>query len=307
MPSEDTTSTLGVVLSHSKIDLSLFGQYVGSDMVISKKCNGNWLYVLKCEKCKTFSEFEKSVNALDENLRSRSPGKSSSYFIPVMGKESQTSDIILIGALGTPLLEEVFDENTGKVKEPAEVWQMSNTVPPRKRMKPDDNDDTPLLPGIMKLSKQLHVDFSVNIYGDEGKRKRVPVSSIYREEITTKEQRKKKNGFTSNKSKEKKTQESVKPCPHHHQHRETHSEFIPKDVPTDAIMTMMLESISTAHAEALSAKKEIIKVMAESHKIAINAKENIIKTQAALIEELAVKQQQVTQAGTSAEKSNSSK
>ena len=132
MPSEDTTSTLGVVLSHSKIDLSLFGQYVGSDMVISKKCNGNWLYVLKCEKCKTFSEFEKSVNALDENLRSRSPGKSSSYFIQVMGKESQTSDIILIGALGTPLLEEVFDENTGKVKEPAEVWQMSNTVPPEK-------------------------------------------------------------------------------------------------------------------------------------------------------------------------------
>ena len=166
-------------------------------------------------------------------------------------------------------------------------------------MKPDDND-TPLLPGLMKLSKQLHVDFSVNIYGDEGKRKRVPVSSIYREEITTKEQRKKKNGFTRNKSKEKKTQESVKPCPHH-QHRETHSEFIPNDVPTDAIMTMMLESISTAHAEALSAKKEIIKVMAESHKIAINAKENIIKTQAALIEELAVKKQQVIQAGTSEE------
>ena len=367
MPSEDTTSTLGVVLSHSKIDLPLFGQYVGSDMVIAKRaCDGNWLYVLKCETCRTFYEFEASINALDSHLLRESCNKknttlllllpTSSFFIPVLGKD--TSDIILIGALGTPLLEEIFDEKTGKIRQPAEVWQMTSTVPPRKRVKTDDKicdattttNNIMMLPiglNLLKLSRQLHVDFSVNVYGDGEKRKREPVRSMYRtggtggdnssnsvvtmmttttttmmtererEEGGPRKQTKTKNNDKDNKdNKDHKTVLTVMrdaKKPRNDDESKKESEEPPNGkllllkqqkttattttavatttasltVENDSILlSRMIESISSAHAEALAAKKEIIRTMTESHIAVIKAKNKVIHTQAALIGEL---------------------
>jgi hypothetical protein len=379
MPSEDTTSTLGVVLSHSKIDLPLFGQYVGTDMVIAKKrCDGNWLYVLKCEACRTFYEFEASINALDFRLRVSSDKKknrdnnnnnnddasssSSSYFIPVLDTSAASVDIVLIGALGTPLLEEVFDETTGQVRQPVEIWQMTSTVPPRKRVKKTDDSFVIPMGLMMKLSRQLHVDFSVNVYGDGGKRRREQVSSVYRgggggdsmmtikkkgnEPKKTRTKTKKTSTASSaedtsaavrdymkpyedinnsssssttniNNNKTEEENEFNIPGNKQQQQKNLHIDHPLATVDSSSsssssssadddndggdnnnnnnddddntmllLSSRMLESISTAHAEALAAKKEIIRIMAESHTAVINAKNKVIHTQAALIEEL---------------------
>ena len=58
---------------------------------------------------------------------------------------------------------------------------MSETRPPRKRAQ--EEDVTMLIPGLKRLSHQLHVDFAVNVHGTDGKRKREPVRSIYEEAV----------------------------------------------------------------------------------------------------------------------------
>ena len=46
-----------------------------------------------------------------------------------------------------------------------------------------EEDVTMLIPGLKRLSHQLHVDFAVNVHGTDGKRKREPVRSIYEEAV----------------------------------------------------------------------------------------------------------------------------
>ena len=69
MPSEEAKSSLVIVLTHTKVESPLFGQYVGCETVISKKHSGNWLYVLKNETSKSFDEFESAINAMDTHLK----------------------------------------------------------------------------------------------------------------------------------------------------------------------------------------------------------------------------------------------
>ena len=78
-----------------------------------------------------------------------------------------------------------------------DVWRTNETLPPRKRK--DEDRKTPqrpekqmLIPGFKRLSRQLQVDFAVNVHGGEGKRKREPVRSIYEEAAIERANKKKR-------------------------------------------------------------------------------------------------------------------
>jgi hypothetical protein len=177
MPSEEAKSSLVIVLTHTKVESPLFGQYVGCETVISKKHSGNWLYVLKNETSKSFDEFESAINAMDAHLKAET--HTASFFLPVLGSDSQTTDKVLLGVSGSPFLDEIFDTSTGLFKRSVEVWRMQSTVPPRKRAVIVDDSFT--IPGIRRLNKQLRIDFTASVQENEGKRKREPTSSIYKE------------------------------------------------------------------------------------------------------------------------------
>ena len=204
MPSEEATASLVIVLTHTKVELPLFGQYVGCETVISKKYTGNWLYVLKNETSKSFDEFEAAINALDTHLKATT--HTASFFLPVLGSDSQTTDKVLLGVSGSPFLDEIFDASTGLFKRSVEVWRMQSTVPPRKRAVTVDDSFT--IPGIRRLNKQLHIDFTTNVRENEGKRKREPTSSIYKEH--TIRQKPKKAKFNNSKPKSTTKDETIK-------------------------------------------------------------------------------------------------
>ena len=273
MPSEDTRSRIAVVLTRSRVSLPLFGQYVGSETVIAKKYKENWLYVLKGEISMTFSEFEVTINALDTHLKGSESHES--LFVPVL---PSTNDKILIGIPRSPLLEEIYDESTGELNAQVETWQMKSTVPPRKRAV---SDDSLLIPGLKRLSKQLRVDFAINVHGSEGKRKRQPTRSIYEEAVAVKRGKQAKTAKPKQQiHKKKKTKQIDSP----EISEIDESEFTnTKPGNTDGALTKIVESISSAHEAALAAKNEIIKTMAENHAAAIAAKDELINAQAALI------------------------
>ena len=183
MPSEEATSNVAIVRTRCYVDAPLFGQYVGSETVISKKYSDGWLYVLKHENAKSFNEFDTAINELDQRLLAES-NTTESFFIP----DSHTKDKVLIGVSGSAFLDKIFDQKTKQFRKSVEVWRMQNIVPPRKRVA---QADTSLIPGLEKLSKQLHVDFSINVHGCEGKRKREPTHTIY-EDIAKREQKPKR-------------------------------------------------------------------------------------------------------------------
>lgn len=126
MPSEDATSTFAIVLTRSRIEPPLFGQFVGSETVISKENGKNWLYILKGEAAKSFDEFDMAINALDAHLlqalTQHETSKGVSYFLPVLN----TPDKVLLGFNGSPFIDEIFDKSTGDLKNgvQAQVWSM---------------------------------------------------------------------------------------------------------------------------------------------------------------------------------------
>ena len=262
MPSEAATSTVAIVLSRSKVDAPLFGQYVGSETVIHKKHGGGWLYILKSETARSFDAFENAVNGLDTHLQMITAQKTS-FFLPV---DSQTNDKILIGVAGSPFMNEIFDKRSGLFKKYVEVWRMQSTVPPRKRAV--GSPDTLLIPGLKRLSRQLHVDFAINIHGSEGKRKREQRRSVYEEasinhaekleRLRQKRMKLKNDEDTSELSDYSESDDSIPKTP-------------PKKTPTP-------QKMMDIHAAALASKDDVIKSMLESHTAALAAKDVLIAT-----------------------------
>jgi hypothetical protein len=94
-------------------------------------------------------------------------------------------------------LAAMMSSKTGKFRKGVEVWRQASTVPPRKRVTVDGvggEDGMLLIPGLKRLSKQLHVDFAINVHGTDGKRKRQPTRSIY-EEAAMQEKKKAKRPY----------------------------------------------------------------------------------------------------------------
>jgi hypothetical protein len=223
MPSEHALSTVAIVLTRSRVDPSLFGQYVGSETVISKKHREGWLYVLRCETARSFSAYEGAVNELDAHLLA-STTQTETFFLPV---DNQTTDTVLIGVTGSAFLDEIFDRKSGLFKKSVSVWRMESMLPPRKRAV-----DSMLIPGLKRLSRQLHVDFAINIHGSEGKRKRGQPRSIYRDAAMM--ERKPKRAYK-------------KRC-------------VELDASEDEpVSSQVLDIISAAHAAAIASKDELIK------------------------------------------------
>jgi hypothetical protein len=264
--------------------------------------------VLKGEVKRSFDEFERAINALDAHI-----GGKDTNFLPVSG----SPDKVLLGVPGSPLLGEILDESTGRLKEDQiEVWRMKNTVPPRKRAvhaAAEAREEEMLIPGLKRISKQLHVDFAISVHSSgEGKRKRGPTRSIYEEAVaaveSTKGGKKKRRKIMMMDGKQQKHQKqqrkasSSKAMGGERKEEKGDSaeiseidetEFFtqsrkpqqkqPQQKRMSKKMIIMMESVSAAHAAALEAKNEIIRSMMESHASAIQSKDEIIRTQAALI------------------------
>jgi hypothetical protein len=198
MPSEEATSTVAIVRTRCKMEAALFGQYVGCDTVISRRHNtaGSWIHVLNHnETPKTFDEFHTAIMRLDDFLMARGHGEPS-FFLSV---SETTGDKVLIGISGTPLFHQLFDERTGQFRKSVEVWRMESTMPPRKR--PTPSASTLLIPGLTRLSKQLHVDFAINVHGGEGKRERKRPLTIYMDKRFQQQPTKKRTLSTTKKQK----------------------------------------------------------------------------------------------------------
>ena len=258
MPSEDTRSAIAIVLARSKVDMQLFGQFVGSEIVVARKSGTNWLYVLKGDTKKSFHEFETAINALDSHLRTQQ--QQEPIFLPVLEAEHQTSDRVILGTPGLPLLDEVFEALRDQASNQTELWRMNSTVPPRKRAIPDS---ALLIPGLKRLSKQLRVDFNVNVHGGEGKRKREPTRSIYEEAVMlnkkavtskTKRQRGKRQ------SKQHEDDSSSPDISEIDESEFKRSKLI--SIPQDDL-SKILALISSAHAAIVEVKDEMMKTMAE--------------------------------------------
>ena len=325
MPSEDaTSSTMAAVLARIRIDPSLFGQFTGCETVITKKHGENWLYILKggggsdgevVVVRRSFDEFECAIKALDAYLRAReTPLQQHSYFLPVLGTD-QPDKVLLLGADGFPFhddddgLEKKADDDIEGGKPEEEVWQMKSTVPPRKRRvsappeREKEEEALLLIPGLKRLSKQLRVDFAINVHSGEGKRKRKPVRSIYRDDavvvMETGNRKKKKTIIMEASGKSKKVNNNKQMLPSSTENSGTDDDYTDHDHDDDYddddaaelkshkkkkhLISKLMESVSTAHAAALEAKDEIIRSMVESHAASITVKDKVIAAQAALI------------------------
>jgi hypothetical protein len=189
MPSADNEVNSAVVRSNKRIDPSLFGQYTGVETVIYKKeDNGGYTYVLRSETPRTYNAIEASINALDAHLmetdKENSP-QCESNFIRIVDDSSTSSGKIMLSGN----LTGIMSSKTGKFRKDVEIWRQAATVPPRKRVMADEQTAVLIDPVLKRLSKQLHVDFAMEVRGNDGKRKRQPTRSIYEEAALEAEQR----------------------------------------------------------------------------------------------------------------------
>ena len=203
MPSSDIEVHSAVVRSAKSIDPSLFGQYTGAETVIYKKDDAGYTYILRSETPRTYNDIEASINALDahlietnkENSSSQQQQPPESYFMRVVDDSKTSSGKIMLS--NTTYLASMMSSKTGQFRKGVEVWRQTSTVPPRKRVTADGvggEDSMLLIPGLKRLSKQLHVDFAINVHGTDGKRKRQPTRSIY-EEAAMQEKKKAKRPY----------------------------------------------------------------------------------------------------------------
>ena len=177
-------SHTALVHAKTKIEPIMFGRFVGVETVVSKQHNSGWLYLLRSDHTQTYEALEEKLKKLNANI-------SQEKLFHVIGPKG---DIIVLGGCH-PFLQEIINDN-GEFCTGVDVWRTNTTLPPRKRVISSDKEDdrtTPsppppkpdtsqlLIPGFKRLSRQLQVDFSVNVHGSEGKRRREPVRSIYEE------------------------------------------------------------------------------------------------------------------------------
>jgi len=186
MPSADSEVHSAVVRSTKRIDPSLIGQYTGVETVLYKKeDDGGYTYVLRSETPRTYNTIEASINALDaflmESNKENSPQECESNFTRIIDDSSTSSGKIML----SNNLAGIVSSKTGKFRKGVEIWRQTATVPPRKRVMADEERTTtttvPLDPVLRRLGKQLHVDFAMEVRGNDGKRKRQPTRSIYEE------------------------------------------------------------------------------------------------------------------------------
>ena len=183
-------SNTALVHTKCKVNPTLFGQFVNAEKVISKPHNQGWLNMLRSDETRTYDQLNEGLKLLDKHIR-REMALDETQFIAV----GPANEIVLLG-VNHPLLREIINDD-GELCGQADIWQMNATLPPRKRQTPSppsaqQQETQMLIPGFKRLSRQLQVDFAVNVHGGEGKRRREPVRSIYEEAALERANKKKR-------------------------------------------------------------------------------------------------------------------
>ena len=165
-----------LIHAKTRIHPVLFGQYMKVETVITKAHPENgWVYLLRSENTQTYEALDAGLAELNRFLLSTLDSGEPQFH--VIGPEKEC---IVLGG-NHALFSELIQPNTGNFQPGVDVWRKNEALPPRKRISTGSTDNQLLIPGFKRLSRQLQVDFCINIHGSEGKRRREPVRSIYEE------------------------------------------------------------------------------------------------------------------------------
>ena len=242
MPSESLLADAALVHAEVELGAELLMRYTGATTIESAECRsedgGGWLHRLH------FSDRPRSYDELSDALVAIEIHKKARCFVALLDDAGCTSGKIMLYPL-----------QSGNLKVHTKgAWK--RTWPP--------GPSELLIPGLERLSKELRVDFAIDVHsGGEGKRKREPIRTIYDEPTTAPPQQPP--------SKKKK-----KPTP---------SASSRQDHPIDSaaggsvFAEKALDAIRRSHEEAMHAKDETIKALTS----ALVLKDELIRTQAALI------------------------
>ena len=293
---QSSLSHTALVHTKCKIEPTMFGQFVGVETVVSKKHRDGWLYLLRSDHTQTYETLEGKLKHLNANI-------SQENLFHVVGPRG---DIIVLGGCH-PLLQELINSN-GEFCAGVDVWRTSTApLPPRKRVVEPEKEDSPsptktdqsqlLIPGFKRLSRQLQVDFSVNVHGSEGKRRREPVRSIYEEAAleankkkrVRRQQAKKTTQSTDNESSDFDEDEIMK-------HAELLASLSGQETPDAKVatkpsyqtpsilsaLTRAMDIVTRAHTHTIQAKDDAMRAMETTNR----ALQETVASQTALIAEL---------------------
>ena len=250
MPTHPSSNT-ALVQSNAPIDLDILAKYTHANSIRSTEFNGNYLHLIECKEAKQYENFNEALIATEIHLKAK-------CFIPILDDAGSTD--------GKIILNPSFEEG---VFHPTHFW-------------PPAASDL-LIPGLKRLSKQLQVDFAVNVHGTEGKRRREQTKTYYDDQKNQEffsekqgEKKKKSSNFTVKPQVELqvvKPQEEVvnqhKELQDIKQHKELSPQFADK----------ALDAINKSHAEAMAAKDKTIEALTA----ALVTKDELVRAQAALI------------------------
>ena len=244
-------SQTALVHSLYKLNPALFGQYTGSEKVISRKIGTEgWVHLLHYEQAVTFQHLQQGILALDQTLLQQDRFRfTRTVFYPLSDRDD---DKVRAGA-NHVLIHKILDAN-GDPLDGAEIWHMRDIKPPRKRAV--EEGLAVLIPSLKRLNHQLEVDFSVDVHGSNGKRRREPVKTVY---------------DTTEKKKTKRRAKRVVVHDDIAEHAQTLVSLSSGHTTPDsddkrvgsAINTLSkaMDVINTAHAEAMACKDDTIRIL----------------------------------------------
>ena len=265
------TSKIALLHTADTIDAQLLACHTNAAKVLSKRHTDNgWLHLIECQEPKTYDELNAALNSIEAQNKK-------TLFLPILDDGGSTDGRIVL----SPSFIDGFQAD--------ETWQQPSSSAAISDL---------LIPGFKRLSKQLKVDFAINVHGSEGKRKREPTRSIYEEataadatlllDIADKKRRKtpaKKACPKTSNTKRAIKRKARSPVASPDISEIDEDEFGLAPLPTDPQFTAAsfslkaLDAITKAHAEAMASKDDTVKALTN----ALMAKDELIRTQAALI------------------------
>ena len=201
MPSMMSASNTALVRMKEHIDPCILSKYMEADRILQKRISDSeWLVVLDFgENQKTYEELERSMKAMeakpiaDETSPISPTTPASDLFMPLFDDGGMTNGKIM---LQPSFSQEFIPDITWKAEPTALVHP------------PKDDATTMLIPSLRRLSNQLRVDFTSNVHGAEGKRRREPTRSIYEEAADSLRKKKQARAFKQTMKANKKSHKS---------------------------------------------------------------------------------------------------
>jgi hypothetical protein len=262
------------------VNACIISRYIEVEEIQHKSIGNNeWLVLLKFGKIeKSYEQIEIALLDIDTALCVNE----TTLFMQLIDDEGATNGIIMLN----PSFDPSFTPDT--------VW----------RSQPTNTSDEMLVPSLRRLSNQLRVDFASNVHGAEGKRRREPTRSIYEEaaasmkkdmkermlkrmmKATAKDEVVVMREFGTKKVHQEDANEEDNQTFSAMMHAAKSLAQLKTSLQTVGVQPeqsvtrkLMIETITNAHNETISAKDEIIKAISAT----LVVKDELIKAQAALI------------------------